>query len=194
MAIELRKVESGQRINLSKENRGLKKLKIGLSWDVKEGVEADLDASLLFLDDNEKMLRENSVLFYHQLEMFGGAIKHSGDERTGAADGDDETITIELDKVPSEVKIMVAVITIYGAGQTSKVTFGRVKNASVRLYDGATNQGLYEFDLTEDASRGTAVEMARIYRKDGEWRFTSLGDVIGSSANGLEDVIKKYQR
>lgn len=193
MALQLTKVEAGQRINLSKDHAGLKKVRIGLSWDVKEGVEADLDASLLILGDNEKMLSEDSIVFYNKLEMYNGAIKHSGDERTGAAEGDDESITVDLSKLPAEVKIMVAVITIYGK-QGSSVTFGRVKNASVRLYNADANQGLYEFDLSEEASRGTAVEMARIYLKDGEWRFTTLGDIVGTAANGLEDVINKYKR
>ena len=192
MALQL--VKAGDRINLSKEQAGLKKLKIGLSWDVKEGVTADLDASLLILDQNGKMLTEDSIVFYNKLEVYGGAIKHSGDERSGAAEGDDETILIDLSRLPAEVQIMAAVITIYGSGQSSLVTFGRVKNASVRLYNADTNQALYQFDLTEDASRGTAVEMSRLYRKDGEWRFTTLGDVVGTSANGLEDIINKYKR
>ncbi len=193
MALQLQKVEAGQRINLSKDHAGLKKVRIGLSWDVKEGVEADLDASLLVLGDNEKMLAEDSIVYYNKLEMYGGAIKHSGDERSGAAEGDDETITVDLSKLPADVKTMLAVITIYGK-QGASVTFGRVKNASVRLYNADTNQGLYEFDLSEEASRGTAVEMARIYLKDGEWRFTTLGDIVGTAANGLEDVINKYKR
>jgi tellurium resistance protein TerD len=194
MAIELRKVSAGERINLSKEQAGLKKFKIGLSWDVKEGVVADLDASLVILGDNEKMLTDDSIVFYNKLEAYSGAIKHSGDERSGAAEGDDETIMVDLSRLPADVKIMLAVITIYGAGQSTPVTFGRVKNASVRLYNGDTNQALYQFDLTEDASRGTAVEMARIYLKDGEWRFTTLGDIVGTSANGLEDIVNKYKR
>lgn len=194
MAIELRKVNAGERINLSKDQAGLKKLKIGLSWDVKEGVTADLDASLLILGQNEKMLTDDSIVFYNKLEAYGGAIKHSGDERSGAAEGDDETIIIDLTRVPTDVQIMAAVITIYGTGQGSPVTFGRVKNASVRLYNADTNTALYQFDLTEDASSGTAVEMARIYRKDGDWRFTTLGDIVGKSANGLEDIISKYKR
>lgn len=192
MALQL--VKAGDRINLSKEQVGLKKLKIGLSWDVKDGVTADLDASILILDQNEKMLAEDSIVFYNKLEAYGGAIKHSGDERTGAAEGDDETITIDLSQLPNDVQIITAVITIYGTGQSNSVTFGRVKNASVRLYNADTNQALYQFDLTEDASRGTAVEMARIYRKDGDWRFTTQGDIVGTSANGLEDIINKYKR
>jgi tellurium resistance protein TerD len=192
MAIELQKMGAGERINLSKAHGGLKKLKIGLSWDVKEGVEADLDASLLVMGDNEKMLKDDSIVFYNKLELYNKAIEHSGDERGGEKEGDDETITIDLSKLPADVKIMLAVITIYGK-EGSSVTFGRVKNASVRLYNAETNQALYEFDLSEDASRGTAVEMARIYLRDGQWRFTTMGDIVGTSPNGLVDIINKYK-
>ena len=122
MSLELRKVTAGERINLSKEQAGLKKFKIGLSWDVKEGVTADLDASVVILGENEKMLSEDSIVFYNKLEAYTGAIKHSGDERSGAAEGDDETITIDLSKLPSDVKTMLAVITIYGTGQSTAVT------------------------------------------------------------------------
>lgn len=194
MALQLQKVEAGQRINLSKEHAGLKRVRIGLSWDVKEGVTADLDASVLVLGSNEKMLTEESIVFYNQTELYSGAVKHSGDERTGDTRGDDESIVIDLSKLPADVKILMAVITIYGAGQGTPVTFGRVKNASVRLYDADKNEALYEYDLTEDASRATAVEMARLYIKDGAWRYTSLGETVGTSQNGLVDIINRYQR
>ncbi len=201
MALQLQKVSAGERINLSKDHSELKKIKIGLSWDVKEGVTADLDASLVVLGENEKMLAEDSILFYNSPKnpqgkpvLYNGALEHSGDEKTGAADGDDETITIDLTKIPADVKIMLAAITIYGVGQSSPITFGRVKNAMVKLYNAETNEALYQFDLTEDASRGTSVEMARVYLKDGQWRFTALGDILGTAPNGLEDIVNKYKK
>lgn len=206
MALQLAKVEAGQRINLSKDHAGLKKVKIGLSWDVKEGLSADLDASLLVLGSNEKMLSEESILFYNSPKnvqgkpiLYNGALEHSGDERSGAADGDDETITVDLTKMPADVVTLLATITIYDDDFIKKrtsqqVTFGRVKNASVRIYNAETNQALYQFDLSEDASRATSIEMARIYLVNGEWRFTALGDIIGTSPNGLEDIVNKYKR
>jgi tellurium resistance protein TerD len=194
MALQLQKVEAGQRINLSKEHAGLKRVRIGLSWDVKEGITADLDASVLILGANEKMLTEESIVFYNQTELYNGAVKHSGDERTGEKSGDDESLIIDLPKLPADAQILMVVITIYGTGQGTPVTFGRVKNASVRLYNADTNQALYEYDLTEDASRATAVEMARLYLKDGAWRYTSLGETVGTSQNGLVDIINRYQR
>jgi tellurium resistance protein TerD len=93
--------------------------------------------------------------------------------------------------------MLMAVITIYddnfmrGRG-TPPVNFGKVQNASVRLYDNVTGQALYQFDLTADAAAGTAVEMACIYRRENDWEFTALGKIAGTSPNGLEDIIAKY--
>ena len=204
MALELRKLAAGERPNLSKEQAGVKKFNLGLSWDEKDGIKTDLDLSVLVLGDNEKMIASDSMLFFNSPKnsqgkphLYNGGLEHSGDERTGAAEGDDETIVIDLSKLPSNAKILLAVATIYDEAflkgtSTQQITFGRTKNAMVKLYNGETKQALYQFDLTEDSSRGTAVEVARIYLKDGEWRFTTLGDVVGTSANGLEDIVKKY--
>lgn len=210
MALNLTK---GQRLNLNKENPGLKKVILELSWDVKEGVTADLDASCLCMkgdEGNEIILGDldpasgvkDGVVWYGSRmksstgkPMFGnGAITHSGDEKTGASDGVDESITIQLDQVPAEVERILAVISIYNEPTAEKVTFGRVKNANVVLKNGDTNEKLYSFDLTEDGSQGTAIEMCRLYKKDGEWRFATLGEVVGTTQNGLEAIITKYQK
>ena len=197
--MNLKKMDRGQRINLAKEQPGLNKLRIGLSWDVKPGVVADLDAAVICLNTNEKIAGEfdshsgvnKGLVYYNNLKF--GSIEHHGDNRTGDGDGDDETITIDLNNVPSEVETILASITIYNEPNAEKVVFGRVKNATVRLYNDETNEALYEFDLTEDASNGTAVEMCRVYKKQGQWRFGTLGEIIGDSANGLEDIARKYQ-
>ncbi|MEN9612924.1 MAG: hypothetical protein RLZZ628_3738 [Bacteroidota bacterium] len=195
--LQLRKVNAGEKINLSKSNPGLKKVKIGLSWDMKSGIYADLDASMLILDAQGKMIAEDSIAFYNKPEHYNGLVKHSGDNRTGFGDGDDEKIIVELDRLPDEAKMLMAVITIYddnllrGRG-TPPVNFGKVQNASVRLYDNATGQALYQFDLTADAATATSVEMACLYRRENDWEFTALGKIAGTSPNGLEDIIAKY--
>jgi tellurium resistance protein TerD len=189
----------GERVNLSKENPTLQKIKLGLSWDIKEGVNADLDASLIILngEDNPKMLADDSLVYYNKTEAYNGAIKHSGDNKTGDGDGDDETIIIDLAKLPAEVQVLLAAITSYNKPETVAsdiATFGRVKSAKVKLYNEQTNEVLYTFDLSEDASTATSMEVARLYKKDGEWRFTTLGDIIGRGLNGLEDVLNKYKK
>ncbi len=200
MALQLKKVQAGQRINLTKEQAGLTKIRIGLSWDFKSGLTADLDTSLVVLGENGRMLTEESLLFYNSPKnahgkphLFDGALTHTGDERSGLSDGDDETLLIDLNRLPSDVKCLVAATTIYGSGQFELVTFGRVKNASVKLYNAATNQALYQYDLTQDAAKGTSVDMVRFFIKDGDWRFEALGEVVGKSDNGLQDIVDKYQ-
>jgi tellurium resistance protein TerD len=200
MALQLQKVQAGQRINLTKEQAGLTKIRIGLSWDFKSGLTADLDTSLVVLGENGRMLTEESLLFYNSPKnaqgkphLFNGALIHSGDERSGLTEGDDETLLIDLNHLPKDIKALVAATTIYGAGQFEVVTFGRVKNASVKLYNAVTHQALYQFDLTQDAAKGSSVEMVRFFLKDGDWRFEALGTVVGQSDNGLQDIVDKYQ-
>jgi len=88
----------GEKISLTKQNPGLQKLKIGLSWDMKPGLTADLDASIFILGGDGKMMREDSIVFYNQTTSFDGAIVHSGDNRSGDGDGDDEVISVDLQK------------------------------------------------------------------------------------------------
>ena len=211
MALNLKKMERGTRLNLSKEQPSLKRIRLGLSWDVKDGVVADLDASVLCLtgdEGSEKLVGtvdtntgvKTGCVWYGSAEKqdgkptyANGAIIHSGDNRTGEGDGDDESILIDLTKIPDEVTQILSVITIYNEDGAEKVNFGRVKNASVKVYNDETGDALYSFDLTEDASNGTAVEMTRIYRKGGDWRLATLGEVVGDAQNGLESIITKYQ-
>ena len=120
-------------------------------------------------------------------------MKHHGDNRTGEGEGDDEVVTLDLKNLPEDVDSIITAITIYNKPNAEQVMFGRVKNASVRLYNDETNEALYEFDLTEDASNGTSVEMCRLYKKSGEWRFSTVGEVIGKAPNGLEDIANKYK-
>lgn len=196
--MNLTKMDRGQRISLTKTNPGLSKVKIGLSWDVKEGVTADLDAVVVCLNESEKMSGEliaesgikSGLIYYNNLSY--GSVVHQGDNRTGDAGGDDEVIVLDLNNLPADVTDILAAITIYNESESNKVVFGRVKNASVRLYNAETNEALFEFDLTEDASNGTAVEMCRLYKKSGEWKFSTIGEVIGMKPNGLEDIATKY--
>lgn len=188
--MNLTKMQQGERVNLTKENPGLSKIKIGLSWDVKEGMTADLDASVICLNNHDKMVA-NGAVYYGNL--VNGSIKHSGDNRTGEGAGDDETITANLNDLPIGVESLLVAITSYSATEAGRVPFCRVKNASARLYNADTNEALYQFDLTEDGSTATAMEMCKLYKKDGQWRFAAIGEAVGNSANGLENVVNNYK-
>lgn len=187
-------LEKGQRINLTKDNAGLKKIRVGLSWDVKPGIQADADASCICLGENDKMVEVKSLVFfgnYKETNKYTAAIKHSGDNLTGDGDGDDETITVDLSLVPADVKSLLFSVTMYSHG--SKTTFGMVKNCTCRLYNADTNEVIAKFDLSEDFSTATALEMAKLYRHESEWKAEAIGLAAGTSNNGLEDVIAKYK-
>lgn len=181
----------GQRINLSKEAPSLKKVGVGLGWDTNAtdtGKDFDLDASAFLLGANGKIPTEKYFVFYNNLTSPDGAVKHTGDNLTGAGDGDDETVLVELSKVDAAVQEMVFVVTIHEA-EARKQNFGQVRNAFIRLYDQETNKEVAKYELDEDFSAETAIEFGRLYRKDGEWRFQAVGAGFNS---GLQGFVAKY--
>lgn len=182
--INLSKIARGQRINLSKEQPSLKRVLMKLVWEGE-----DLDASVVLLNNQSKFIRkddQSSMVFYHNLTAAG--ITHSGDLR----DGGSEEVVIELDKVEAGVETLMFVATSHAETPQEKVTFGQVRNAKAYLINADTNEALYEFDLEEDHSTSTAVEMARLYKKDNEWRFTSLEEDVGTFHMGLQAIVDKY--
>lgn len=190
MAINL---EKGGRINLEKEAPGLKKVLIGLGWDGNAsdtGAEFDLDASAFMLDAADKLTVDGGFVFYNNLKSFDGALIHSGDNRTGAGDGDDEMLTLELSKVDAAIVNIPFVVTIHEAAQRSQ-NFGQVRNAYVRLVDAETNKEIAKYELDEDFSAETAVEFGRLYKKDGEWRFQAVGTGFKT---GLDAFVNKYSK
>jgi len=196
----LTKMEAGSRVNLSKENPELTKIKVGLSWDEKQGVVVDLDASCVVAIAGKAVGAEDSngvkdgIVWYNGT-TYKDAVKHDGDNRTGEGDGDDEVIHIDLAKLADTEEALI-VATVYSKSDVIK--FGRAANAYLKVYNDETGEELYSFDLTEDGSSATAIEMARFYKKDGEWRLGTLGDPVlmpdgTAPANGLEAIVGKYQ-
>ncbi|MCI8422686.1 MAG: TerD family protein [Lawsonibacter sp.] len=186
MPINLNK---GQKISLSKEAPNLKVALVGLGWDVKQydsGADYDLDASIFLLDASGKCAHDTDFVFYNNLSA--GGVTHSGDNRTGEGEGDDEAITIEFDKVPAYVERIAITVTIYEAGSRGQ-NFGQVSNAYVRLVDTQSGAELLRYDLGEDYSTETAIVFAEIYRHNGEWKFSAVGSGF---AGGLEALCKKY--
>lgn len=190
MAINLQK---GGRIDLSKESTA-SVFRIGLSWDAAQpGKEFDLDAMALMLKSDGKVSSDSSMIFYGNLEDPAKSVKHSGDNRTGDGDGDDETITIDTNKVPAEVQEIVVLVNIHDA-KNRKQNFGMVKNAKVNLYEGSEgNNILAKYDLEEDASMDRALVFCRLYRKDGSWRFQAVNEGKGNYQSILLcDILANY--
>ncbi len=184
----------GQRVSLEKVAPGLTEIFVGLGWDTKVtdgGSDFDLDASVFLLGNNEKLISDNHFIFYNNLTSPDPdkSVEHTGDNLTGDGDGDDEVIKINLQKVPSDVQKIVVTITIHEADKRGQ-NFGQVENAFVRVVNVQSNQEAIRYDLTEDYSMETALIMAEIYRKNGEWRVNAVG---AGYQGGLQVLLNRYQ-
>lgn len=191
MAISLQK---GQRVSLDKVAPGLNAAFIGLGWDINAtdtGDDFDLDASVFLLNANEKLISDQHFIFYNNLTSPEPekSVKHMGDNLTGAGEGDDEVIIVDLRKVPSDINRIVITVTIHEADKR-KQNFGQVRNAFVRLVDVETKNEVLRYDLEEDFSIETALIMTEIYRKNGEWRMNAVGT---GYEGGLQALLNRYQ-
>jgi tellurium resistance protein TerD len=190
MSISLKK---GERISLAKIAPTLVAGFIGLGWDVNAtdtGGDFDLDVSLFLLGANEKLVSDKHFIFYNNLISPDAdqSVKLLGDNRTGDAEGDDEGMIVDLRKIPPEVKKVVICVTIYEAEQRRQ-NFGQVNNAYVRLVDVQTKAEVLRYDLDEDFSVETAVIMAELYNKDGDWRVNAVGS---GYQGGLQALLDRY--
>lgn len=170
-------LSKGQKVDLTKGNPGLKKLMVGLGWDVNafdSGADFDLDAAAFMLGDNGKCPTEKEFVFYGNLEHASGSVTHMGDNLTGEGDGDDEQIAIDLTLIPQNVSRIAFTVTIYDH-EVRRQNFGQVSNAYIRIVDEATNVELIRYDLSEDFSIETAVVVGELYRHNGEWKFNAIG-------------------
>jgi len=169
-------LSKGGNVSLSKEAPGLKSIVVGLGWDMRvtDGSAFDLDASAFLLNDGGKVRSDADFIFYNNKSGAGGAVTHLGDNLTGEGGGDDEQISIALDKVPEDVKKVVMSVTIHDA-EARNQNFGMVSNAFMRVVNGNTNQEIARYDLSEDYSTETAMIFGEIYRHNAEWKFKAIG-------------------
>jgi tellurium resistance protein TerD len=183
----------GQRVSLDKIAPGMTKAFVGLGWDTKKtdtGNDCDLDASVFLLGSNDKLISDKHFIFYNNLISPDAAksVQHLGDNLTGAGDGDDEVIEVNLTQVPAEVQKIIVAVTIHEAQERGQ-NFGQVSNAFVRIVDTQTEQEVVRYDLEEDYSIETALIMAELYRKDGEWRVNAVGS---GYQGGLKPLLDRY--
>lgn len=178
MAVSLSK---GGKVSLAKVaadagiQGGLKNILIGLGWDTNRysgGAQFDLDAAAFLTGANGKVRNEKDFVFYNNLK--GDGVEHTGDNRTGDGEGDDEQIKVDLTQVPSDVQKISFTVTIDQADVRNQ-NFGMVENAFIRLVDEGTGTELIRYDLTEDFSIETAIVVAELYRNNGEWKFNAVG-------------------
>ncbi|ANY65322.1 chemical-damaging agent resistance protein C [Paenibacillus sp. BIHB 4019] len=184
MAINLSK---GQKVDLTKSNPGLSKILVGLGWDTNKydgGGQFDLDVSVFLLAASGKVEGEKNFVFYNNTSNENGSVVHTGDNRTGEGDGDDEQIKVELAAVPANVEKVAFAITIYDA-EARNQNFGQVSNAYIRIVNEASSEELIKFDLGEDFSIETGVVVGELYRHSGEWKFSAIGSGYKDGLGGL---------
>ena len=183
MAITLQK---GGNVNLSKTDPNLREVLVGLGWDARssDGADFDLDASLFMVQENGKVRSDADFIFYNQLKSSCGSVEHTGDNRTGAGDGDDEGLKIRLAAVPPAITRLVVAVTIHDAGPR-KQNFGMVQSAYIRIVNLETDTEIVRFDLSEDYSTETAMVFAELYRHNGEWKFKAVGQGYAAGLGAL---------
>jgi tellurium resistance protein TerD len=187
MAVSLSK---GGNVSLSKEEPGLNKILIGLGWDARatDGGDFDLDASLFVLSASGKVRNDNDFIFYNNLRSSDGSIEHTGDNRTGDGDGDDEMIKVDLQRVPSDINKLVLGVTIHDA-DAKKQNFGMIDSAFIRIVNQDNNKEIVRYDLSEDMSIETAMLFGEVYRHGSEWKFRAVGQGF---KGGLGAMAKNY--
>lgn len=187
MALSLQK---GGNLSLSKAAPNLTNILIGLGWDVRttDGAAFDLDASLFMVGDTGKVRSDADFIFYNQAKSSCGSVEHTGDNRTGAGDGDDESIKVDLVNVPVNVSRLIVTVTIHDA-QVRQQSFGQVGGAFMRVINAADNSEIARFDLSEDYSTETAMIFGEVYRHNGEWKFKAIGQ---GYSGGLAAMCQQY--
>ncbi|MBQ3969712.1 MAG: TerD family protein [Clostridia bacterium] len=192
-------LQKGQKVSLSKENPGLSKIVVGLGWDeakpqggflsmFKAVQNIDCDASA-FLLQNGKLIDKSDIVYFGNLSHKSRSVQHMGDNLTGAGDGDDEQIVINLNQVPAQYDRIVIVVNIYAAYQR-KQHFGMISNAFIRIVNAANNQEMLKYNLTENYNNMTAMIFGEIYRHNGEWKFGAVGS--GTNDGSITDLAKRY--
>lgn len=195
MSISLQK---GQKVSLSKDNAGLARVIVGLGWDevqqAKRGFFApkpqaiDCDASAIMLR-NGKLCSNGDMVYFGNLQHSTGSVIHLGDNLTGAGEGDDEQLIVDLSRIPADYDKIVIVVNIYQALQRQQ-HFGMISNAFIRLVDARNNTEMCKYNLSENYEGMTAMIFGEIYKNNGEWKFNAIGQATGDP--GLGELANRY--
>lgn len=183
-------LSKGERIAITKDKPGLVKLRAELSWDVNKssGPAFDLDASAAILNANGKLLSKDHFVYFNNKKDPSGSVSSSGDNLTGAGDGADEIISIDLSKLPPDAAQIDFIVNIHDA-VARRQNFGQVPKAKIEIKSDADNAVLAHYDLEENFSSETSIHPGSLYKKDGEWSFKAVG--AGYTRN-LNDFFTAY--
>ena len=195
MSVNLQK---GQKVELRKNNGGtLRRVMVGLGWDevqqkrsffAPRPQDIDCDASAI-LCVNGRLTAVGDLVFYNNLQHPTGAVRHMGDILTGAGEGDDEQIMVDLTALPSQYDKIVFVVTIYQARERGQ-HFGMIRNCFIRICDAETNQELCKYNLSENYNNMTAMIFGELYRYNGSWKFNAIGQP--TTDNSISDMDKRF--
>lgn len=195
MSVNLQK---GQKIDLTKGNSSLKKVVVGLGWDEAKQPRGlfslkpqsiDCDASAILCNSDGKLIANSDVIYYNNLRHSSGAVMHMGDNLTGEGDGDDEQVTVDLTAIPAQYSKIVFVVTIYQARERRQ-DFGMIQNAFIRIVDASNGKELMKYNLSENYGGKTAMIFGEIYRHNGEWKFSAIGEPTND--NGINDMARRF--
>lgn len=199
MSVNLQK---GQRVDLRKDTSAgggtLKRVMVGLGWDeaqkggfFKKHQDIDCDASAFLCDENGKIVGgAKDIVYFANLKHQTNSVVHQGDNLTGAGEGDDEQILVNLEMIPSNYSKIVFVVNIYKARERNQ-NFGMIKNAFIRLCDNETNTELMKYNLSENYDGMTAMIFGEIYRSANGWKFNAIGQP--TTDDGIGELAKRYQ-
>jgi tellurium resistance protein TerD len=176
--------------NLSKLQPGLKKLMVGTGWDIQMNGEdpVDIDLSCFLLNVADQTRDDSDFIFYNNAASKNEAVRYKGDNRTGAGEGDDEIVFLELDKIDFDVASIVFVASIY-EGPANKQDFGQLKNSYIRVLDEENRLELLRYDMAEDFKGQQAIKIASLERAGNDWYFKALGEPV---KGGLGEIAKGY--
>lgn len=203
MSVNLQK---GQKVDLTKGNAKLRRIMVGLGWDeaettqTKKGLfgmfssapkqDIDCDASALLCGLDGKVKDVEDVVYFGNLKHKSGCVNHMGDNLTGAGDGDDEQIFVDLLDIPSSYSKIVFVVNIYKSLERHQ-HFGMIKNAFIRIVDADTQKELCKFDLSDNYDNKTAMICGEVYRYQNEWKFNAVGEA--TTDPGLGELLRRFQ-
>ena len=181
-------LEKGGSISLSKTDDGLKKVLFGAGWDLNEGAGAnfDLDISAVLRTGSE-IANPQHFVFYNNLKSPCESVALSGDNQTGDGEGDDESISVDLEKIPNDIESILFAISIHEADERNQ-NFGQVKNSFVHLQNQATGKEIVSYNLAEEFSNETLIIVGEIVKKSGEWIFEAKAE---GWAGGLKGFLKE---
>ncbi|GAA4966460.1 TerD family protein [Kineococcus glutinatus] len=179
-------LSKGGNVSLTKEAPGMTRVTVGLGWDANSftGSEFDLDAQAIMVGPDGKVPSDGFFVFFNQLKSPEGSVEHLGDNLTGAGEGDDEQINVDLAGVPAEIDKVVFTVAIYDA-DTRRQSFGQVRNAFIRVVNADSGAEVARYDLSEDASTETAMVFGELYRNGADWKFRAVGQGYATGLRGI---------